>query len=506
MSEGRGEKFIKFIEQLKTTKSKGKLKLSDWQKQYVRDLLHIDPETGERKHRKSMLFVPRKNGKSTMVSALALAFLFLDGHGLEIVCAAASRDQAAIIFDEAAEMARRNPTLAKRLKIRDSKKTIFYPATQSKMRVVSSEADLWLGMNASHIIADEVQVWPSKDLWEVLLTSQGTRSGRLAIAIGTAGVYEKDSLGYTLYEHAKKVQADPKCDPTFLPCLYEMDPKADHTSPEVWKKVNPNYGVTLQPSYFKDWMLELQNTPSSLNAFLRWHMNVWTAAESRWFPLGAWSACGGDITLESLRGKQCWCGLDLAATSDLCAFVMVFPLDDGRFAVVCEFWCPGDNAAQRQKRDRANYLDWADAKHIHLTDGNVVDYAVIRARINELKAIYQIREIGVDMLYQGMATAQQLQADGFRVTSFGQGWRSMAAPTRELENLVTDKKLIHFNNPVLSWNADNAVTVTDDAMNRKISKTRSREKVDGLVALVMGLGCAMNNSRSTLLLKGDLFI
>jgi phage terminase large subunit-like protein len=194
---------------------------------------------------------------------------------------------------------------------------------------------------------------------------------------------------------------------------------------------------------------------------------------------------------EDIVGKDCIGALDLATTTDLAAFLLLFPCDDGFYDLIAKFWCPREGARKRSLRDRVPYEQWIAEGWITATDGDVTDYDVIRKEIQELADGYHIREIAVDR-WNATQITTQLGGDGFEMVPFGQGFASMSAPSKELEKLVISKKLRHGNNPVLNWMAANVAIEQDAAGNIKPSKKKSTERIDGIVALVMALGRAIS--------------
>jgi phage terminase large subunit-like protein len=215
-------------------------------------------------------------------------------------------------------------------------------------------------------------------------------------------------------------------------------------------------------------------------------------------PMDKWDACGEDFDPEDYRGRDCYAGLDLSSTGDLTALVLVFPPDDDddKYTVLPFFWLPENAIGLRTRRDHVPYATWRKMGVFNTTEGDVVDYAYIIAFIEKLSEDYQIREIAYDRW-----GAEKIRRDleelgderGFQIVPFGQGFGSMATPTRDLMQLVQEKKIRHGKHPVMDWNMTNVVCETDAHLNMKISKKKSTEKVDGVVSLVMGLDRAIKN-------------
>jgi phage terminase large subunit-like protein len=463
--------------------------LAPWQRdRIIRPLFGELRANGTRQYRQSLICIPRKNGKSTLSAGIALYLLFGDREpGAEIYSAAADRDQAAIVFDAARAMVESSPALSKRCKV--YRRAICVPATNSVYRVLSADAPTKHGLNAHGVIFDELHAQPKRDLWDVLTTSTGARSQPLVVAITTAG-YDKHSICYEVYDYAKKVEQGVIDDPAFLPVLYEADAGADFSDPEQWAKANPNLNVSVNTDYFEAEAAKARELPSYENTFRQLHLNQWTEQATRWLPMERWNAVTDPVEPKALEGRACYAGLDLSTTTDLSALVLLFPDDKGGYDVLPFFWVPMEGARRRERRDRVPYLTWIAQNHIEATPGNVIDYDVIRARINQLRERFNIIEIAADR-WNATQIITQLVGDGFNVVPFGQGFASMTAPTKECEKLVVSGKLRHGGNPVLKWMASNVSVELDPAGNIKPSKRTSTDRIDGMVATIMALGRAM---------------
>ena len=228
--------------------------------------------------------------------------------------------------------------------------------------------------------------------------------------------------------------------------------------------------------------------------FRQLRLNQWVKQSIRWMPMEKWDECGGVVNPYELEGRLCYAGLDLSSTSDLTTFVLVFPpLDEEEgYAVLPFFWLPEETLPLRVRRDHVMYDQWEKQGYILTTEGNVVHYGFIEKFICDLGERYNIREIAYDRWNASMMV-QTLQDDGFTMVPFGQGFRDMSPPTKELMRIVLERRLNHGRHPVLRWNMDNVFVRTDPAGNLKIDKEKSTEKVDGAVALVMALDRAMKS-------------
>ncbi|MCK6466352.1 MAG: terminase large subunit [Phycisphaerae bacterium] len=461
-------------------------KLQAWQQAVVANVFGWKRPNGYRRYREAFIYVPRKSGKSTLAGGLGNFLTFADGEpGAQVYCAAADREQARLVFNAARTMVLAEPELAGRSRIYTN--AIMVPATGSMLKVVSAEAYTKHGVNAHGVIIDELHAQPDRELVDVLTTSTGARRQPLIIYITTAD-YDRPSICNEKYDYACKVRDGIIDDPAFLPVVYEAQRDEDWADPCVWAKANPNLGVSLSPEYMERECARARETPTYENTFKRLHLNMKTQQDVRWLSLEPWDACAGPpIDEESLRGRDCCAGLDLSTTTDVTAFVMVFPDEDGGITVLPKFWIPAENARKRERRDRVPYETWARQGLIEETAGNVVDYEVIRQRIGEWREMFNIREVAIDP-WNATHITTQLQSDGIPVVTFGQGFRDMTAPTKEWEKLILCRKLRHGGNPVLRWMASNVSVETDAAGNIKPSKKKSTERIDGIVAGIMALG------------------
>jgi phage terminase large subunit-like protein len=260
----------------------------------------------------------------------------------------------------------------------------------------------------------------------------------------------------------------------------------------VWAKANPSLGVTVKLDYLRAEAKRAEQTPAYQNTFRRLHLNQWTQQETRWLDLEAWNKCDRDPDREHLKTLLCYAALDLASSSDIAALVLVF-IEEGKdefYWLLPFLFIPKDNLIERGRRDRAPYDAWARQGFLIATEGNVIDYDVIANKVEELGKEFRIREIAFDP-WGAFQISQQLTAKGFTMVQFRQGFISMSGPTKDLLRLVLGQRIGHGGHPVLRWMADNLVVSTDAANNVKPDKKKSRMKIDGIVATIMGLGRAI---------------
>ena len=493
--DARGSHVIKFFENF-LRHSKGRFAgkpftLLDWQREMLEELFGWTRiEDGTRRYRMAYISTAKKSGKSTILAGIGLYLLAADrAPGAEIYGAASDREQASLVFKEAANMVRASPFLSQRLQVVDSRRTIAYLASSSFYRVLPADAFRAEGLNIHGLLFDELHAQRTRDLFDSLRYGGAARSQPLLCSITTAG-YDKNSICYEQYSYAKRVLEDWTYDPTFFPLIYEAGEDDDWTAEETWPKANPSWSVTINPSDFAADCSEAQKSSTKEFSFKRYRLNMWTQADTRWLKSEAWESCSHQPP-GPLDGRECWCGLDLATTYDTSAFVALFPAEDGTFDVLCRFWIPGDNAHEREKRDRVPYIAWANDPEtgLKMTDGNVTDYDVIRRDINDFAQKYNVRQLAIDR-WNATQLAINLNQDGHDVVGYSQGIGSMSAPSKLLENLVVSGKIRHGGNKVLTWMAGNASVKVDANGNFRPVKPKAGrpERIDGIVSLIMALG------------------
>lgn len=468
--------------------------LEDWQRdEIIRPLFGWKRADGLRRYRTAYIEVPRKNGKSTLAAGIALLLLFADDEpGAEVYSAAVDRDQANIVFDQAKKMVEASSHLFRLAEI--YKRSMIVPDTMSAYRVLSADVATKHGLNAHGVVFDELHAQPTRALWDVLTTSTGARRQPLVVAITTAG-YDRQSICWEQHEYARQVLAGIIEDPSFFPYVCAAEMEDDWLDEDVWRKANPNLGVSVKMDYMKNEARRARLTPAYQNTFRRLHLNQWTQQETRWLPLEAWDACGESFNIRLLEGMPCYGGLDLASSSDIASFVLCFPSEPGeeeRYAWIPFFWIPEENMIERARKDRVPYDAWVRDGWMVATEGNVIDYGYIIRAIEELSERYNIREIAFDR-WGAFQVSQALEGAGLTMIGFGQGFVSMAGPTKELLRLILSGRLVHGGHPVLRWMADNMVVSSDAAGNVKPNKEKSREKIDGVVAGIMALDRAIRH-------------
>ena len=498
--ERKAQRVVRFIEALRHTKGEfhgQPFRLLPWQEKIIRDVFGTvrDDDLSMRQYTTAYIEIPKKNGKSELGAAIALNMLINDDEWkAEVYSCASDRQQAAIVFDVAVDMVRQSPALMKRVKIIPSTRRMIYQPTGSIYQVLSSEVATKHGLNVSACIFDELHTQPTRALYDVMTQGSGdARRQPLWFLLTTAGT-DRNSICWEVHQKALDILEGRKIDPRFYPVLFGLPDDADWTSEENWYRANPSLDHTITIDKVRDAFRKAQETPADENQFRQLRLNQWVKQSVRWMPMDKWDECGGVVDPYALEGRACYAGLDLSSTSDLTALVLVFPptAEDEPYIALPFFWLPEETLSLRVRRDHVPYDQWAKRGFIQTTEGNVVHYGFIERFICELGERYDIREIAHDR-WNATMMVQTLEDDGFTMVPFGQGFKDMSPPTKELMRLVLEHRLCHGGHPVLRWNMDNAYVRTDPAGNLKLDKEKSTEKVDGAVALVMALDRAMKN-------------
>lgn len=492
----RPDRIIRFIECLIVPTGEGQGKpfhLLPFEKKFIRAVY------GPHQHdlrivRRGILSMSRKNGKSSLLACLVLVHLcgpeaIANG---EIYTGANEREQAALIFKIATQIIRITPQLQTELRIVDSTHRIVHYKSGSFYHALSSEAGSKYGLNPSFVIYDELAQAKNHDLYNAFDTSMGARKEPLFVVISTQSHDPNHLLSHLIDDG---LHSD---DPTIVAHLYETPSEADIWDPKSWKASNPALDKFRSLADMQSLANKAQRMPSLEAAFRNLYLNQRVDATSPFIPRAEWVACQTEEGL--IPGESVFLGLDLSATTDLCALLAVSVENGDR--VQAWFWKPHDLLEEHERRDRAPYLVWVNEGYIDAPPGRSVDYSYIAQMIAELREDYEIiglaydrwrienllREfsaIGMDAWVEGK---DDPLSGGIRLVSWGQGFRDMAPALDALEQSILNRTFSHPGNPVLTWCFSNAIAITDAAGNRKLDKAKSRFRIDGAVATAMALG------------------
>lgn len=488
----KADRAVTFIENLCHTKGKWAgtpFWLLPWQEQLIRDIFGIVKPDGNRQFRTAFVEICKKVGKSELAAAVALYLLYADNEpSAEVYGAAADRQQASIVFDVAKQMVEMSPALMKRSKLMGATKRIVNYSNAGYYQVLSAEVGGKHGFSVSGLVFDEIHTQPNRQLYDVLTKgSSDARQNPLHFIITTAG-NDRHSIAYELHTKAVDILEGRRVDPTFYPVVYGLKDDEDWEDEANWYKVNPSLGYTVDIERLRDAYREAKQNPADEITFKWLRCNMWVSSTVAWIPDAIYMRGNEPIDMDALAGRDCYAGLDLSSTGDITALVLIFPPRDEeeKYVLLPYFWIPEETIPRRVKANSVPYDIWEKQGYIMSTEGNVIHYDFIEKFIMDLSEKYHILEIAVDR-WNATQMIQNLEGEGFTIIPFGQGFSSMSAPTKEFYRLLMEGRIIHGGNPVLRWMAGNVVIDTDPAGNIKVTKARSKEKIDGIVAAIMAL-------------------
>lgn len=488
----KADRAVTFIENLCHTKGKWAgtpFWLLPWQEQLIRDIFGIVKADGNRQFRTAFVEICKKVGKSELAAAVALYLLYADNEpSAEVYGAAADRQQASIVFDVAKQMVEMSPALMKRSKLMGATKRIVNYSNAGYYQVLSAEVGGKHGFSVSGLVFDEIHTQPNRQLYDVLTKgSSDARQNPLHFIITTTG-NDRHSIAYELHTKAVDILEGRRVDPTFYPVVYGLKDDEDWEDEANWYKVNPSLGYTVDIERLRDSYREAKQNPADEVTFKWLRCNMWVSSTVAWIPDAIYMRGNESIEAASLEGRDCYAGLDLSSTGDITALVLIFPPRDEneKYVLLPYFWIPEETIPRRVKANSVPYDIWEKQGYIMSTEGNVIHYDFIEKFIMYLSEKYHILEIAVDR-WNATQMIQNLEGEGFTIVPFGQGFSSMSAPTKEFYRLLMEGRIIHGGNPVLRWMAGNVVIDTDPAGNIKVTKAKSKEKIDGIVAAIMAL-------------------
>lgn len=470
--------------------------LNPWQERPVRAWAGYKLPDGRRLIRVIIMFLPRKNGKTSFGSGFSLLLLVGDAEpGGQGYVMAVDKDQADILFRKSCQMANGSPRLKEHMTV--LKTAIWCDPLQASFKPLSRTVANKHGFSPSFAVGDELHEWPDGDVADVVHKGMAARRQPLELFISTAGL-KNHGYGWEMYDYARRVHDGEIIDPHCLPVIFEAGDDEDWTDENVWAKANPNLGVSVKLDFLRGECEKAKRSPRLENDFRRFHLNQWTEQVTRWLPMASWVKCSADPRNANLwkevearyAGRRCFGGLDLGGTRDISALVYAFPpiAENERLALLCRFWVPQATLDDRVDRRRVPYRQWADQGAIVSTEGNATDFRAIQHQIWQDCETFEVAKLGIDP-FNAMQLMTDLHGEGVPVEAMRQGFLTLGSPTRELERLVIEEdELEHGNHPVLTFMASNAVVVQDPAGNIKPAKDRATEKIDGVVATINALG------------------
>lgn len=494
---------------------------------------------GTRRYRRCYVWVPRKNGKTELAAGVGILATVGDGEaGGQVLSIASDKNQASLVFDKAVLMVGWSPELSRELVC--FKTSIYCPSLGAVFKPLAGIPKGKHGLNMSGLIGDELHEWTSDRLYQYVHQSSASRRQPIEFMISTAG--ERSGYGWEIYQMCLGILSGEIDDPETLVVIYGANADADKADPDYWKnpatwrEANPNYGVSVKAEYLAAEALKAQRLPRLENDFKRYHLNLWVEQATRWLPMDAWEDCGtpaverpalrakaeaiehapiverpaGPLIVpqrindrwralpELMAGRRCFGGIDLSSVTDLTCLAWLFePLEsdeDGLVTIVPRFYVPEVGIGIRAARDKVPYEDWRKMGALTATPGNAVDYSFLKRQLFADAETFRVAEVAIDR-WNATQMAIELRDEGIEAKLFGQGFASMNAPSKQFEKLLLNRRLDHGGHPVMTWCARNAAVETDAAGNIKPSKSRSTERIDGIVAAVMALGASMEGEK-----------
>lgn len=481
-------KFIELLKHVKGPLAGENIKLEPWQIFILTTCFGWVDKNGFRRFQQVYIEVSRGNGKSALSSGIALYMLCADGEkGADVYSFATTRDQAAIVFNDAQSMARSNPELKAAFGLSVLAKSLVVLGTNSKFLAKSADASTLDGLNTHCGIIDELHAHKTREIYEVVKTSIGKRSQPLLWCITTAG-FILDGVCMEVRQFVVKILTGTVKEESQFGIIYTIDEGDDWRSDEALIKANPNWNVSVMPkAIFANRTLALTN-PSAENGFKTKHLDVWCNANSAWMQMSKWRKCyRPEIELSSFEGCPCVYGIDLAAKTDIAAIVRIFfrKEDDDKihYYVFPEFWLPSETV---QMSSNSQYKGWAKQELLHLTDGPVNDLQNIQEFLLEDAKHYDALALAFDP-WQAYQLAQNLMDEGLEMVEIKPTVLNFSEPMKELQALVYQKRLHTDGNPILEWMASNVVAHSDAKDNIYPRKEQPNNKIDGIVALIMAI-------------------
>lgn len=497
------------------------LVLSEWQRFQIRQVFGWkrgpaedpdDPEQVEAQGTRRFVVwweeVARKNGKSTSGGAVGLYLLLADGEeGAEVYSVATKKDQAKIIWKSAKQMVKKSPLLLEH--ITPMAHNLHVEQTASLFEALGSDKDTLDGLNPHGILVDEIHAHKERGLWDVLVSATGSREQPLIAVKTTAGVYDPEQIGWELHDYSCKVLEGILVDEEWFAFICAADDDVAWDSDEAIEQGNPNLGISVRMGQVRRERRQAIAQPNKRGGYERYHLNRWTATRRLWLKTEDWRKTESipRRSLFALRGQSCWAGADLSTKLDLTSVCFAFLRHDFRpykIELLSRHYMPEERLDEAEREDRAPYRRWVEEGWMRATPGNVIDYGYIERDVLRLVGgDYQAEPNSEPETFRPKVALEEMAYDPYNATGFAntmeqthglemvlmrQGYASMSEPTKEFEALVVSHRIIHGNDPVLRWTANNVVTVMDPAGNIKPDKKASRKRIDPIVAAIMAVG------------------
>ncbi|WP_141706113.1 terminase large subunit [Caloranaerobacter ferrireducens] len=488
----KAERVFKFFSFCKHTKGKlagQPINLEPFQKFIIGSIFGwVHKDTGLRRYRKAYVQLGRKNGKSTILSGTGLYMLMADGEeGAEIYSTATKKDQAKIVYDDAKNMVIRSKDLSKRLK--PNRDMIYHEKTNSKFVPLSKDTKSLDGLSPYLGIIDEYHAHPTPEMYDVIVSGMGQRTQPLLFIITTAG-FELNYPCYKEYKYCCQLLDGTLKNEEYFVYIAQLDKNDDYRDANVWIKANPLLAKTEEGmNYLRGELKIALDMPEKLRNFLTKNMNIWVdEKDNGYMDMKKWRACNKE--LPNLEGKECIVGVDLSSKIDLTSVTAEFPLENGEYAIISHSFIPENAIRTKEIKDKVPYSLWIKQGYITATPGDIVDYEFVKQYIRDLNVKYKVKEICFDP-WNATQFATDMMNEGFECVEIRQGYKTLSEPTKNIRELVYQGKIIHGNNPVLTWAVSNAVTKQDPNENIMLDKAKSTNRIDPIASLINAHSRAM---------------
>jgi len=492
----KAEKVAKFLQLLPHTKGKwaGKrdlIKLEPWQLFSVCvPFGWLRKKDGTRRYRTMLVFVPRKNGKSIIGGGLGVYMFTADGEfGAEVYSGATTEKQAWEVFRPAKQMIERTPELREHFGVEVNASNMVRLEDGSRFEpVIGKPGD---GSSPSCAIVDEYHEHQDSTLFDTMETGMGAREQPVMLVITTAG----SSIGgpcHQLVRDSERMLEGVIDRPDLWSALFTIDQDDDWTSEEALRKANPNFGISISEDFLLARQRDAMQSATKQATFRTKHLNEWVGAKNAWLNMLRWKEAPPRKSLAELEGRPCFIGLDLASKIDVAGTLLLFPPhgDDPHWQVHGRYYLPEARVIEELDSNTARYREFDALGLLTLTDGEVIDFEVIKEDLREFAGRFDLEAVGYDP-WQATQLAQEMELEGLPMVEIRQTVQNLSEPMKELESLILQRKLAHGDCPVLTWMASNVVAKMDVKDNIYPNKERPENKIDGIVALIIALARAI---------------
>lgn len=453
-----------------------------WQKALIQTIFGFVDDKGFRKYREVFIVVARKNGKSTLLSAIGLYMLFADGEGgAQVCCVASKKDQAKIVFEEAKNMVAQSKLLKKH--IRKRKGDLYVDLTFSTFEPLTSDSNTLDGLNMHCGILDEVHAWKDRNVYDVSKQSMGARQQPLLISISTAG-FVRENIYDSLYEHSENNLNGLIDDERFISFIYELDSRKEWINPKAYIKANPGLGTIKSQEYLDEQVKRAKNDKSYLPTVLTKDFNIRETAVGAWL---SFEVVDNKSTFETKNLSGCYGigGVDLSSVGDLtCASCFIRKNNELYLAQM--YFIPEEKAKRKEEEDHVPYKLWKEQGYIKFCHGTMVDFSDVTDWFNELRDKYKIYTVWVGYDPWGAAQwIEEMKQNGYVLEEVIQGAKTMSTPMKILAADLEAKKLNYNNNPILKWCLTNTQKEVDKNDNiRPVKGKNAKQRIDGAVSLI----------------------